>query len=72
MGEEQDISRNRRSKRRKYQLLEEDWGMPGEGSQNDFLYSSLEVVRKIEELDRNQSCMRKSQKYKALERAATN
>ena len=55
MEEEQDISSTRRSKRRKYQLLEEDWGMSGEESYKDFLYSGLEGVRRIEELDRNPS-----------------
>ena len=44
--------------------------MPGEESQNDFLYSGLEVVRRTEELDSNQSCKRKSGNYMALERAA--
>ena len=70
MGEEQDVSSTRRSKRRKYQLLEEDWGMSGEESHNNFLYSGLEGVRRLEELDRNPSSKRKSGKYKALEIAA--
>ena len=42
MGEEPDISSTRRSKRRKYKLLEEDWGVSGEESHNNFLYSGLE------------------------------
>ena len=44
MGEEQDMSSTRRSKRRKYKLLEEDWGVSGDESHNDFLYSGLEGV----------------------------
>ena len=70
MGEEQDMSSTRRSKRRKYQLLEKDWGMSGEETHNNFLYSGLEGVRRIEEVDRNPSYKRKSGKDRSLERAA--
>ena len=66
MVEEQEESTTKRCKRRKYDLLREDWGMAGTEEYNNFLYSGLEGVRRNKEQE-NAPIMKKSKKSRALE-----